>query len=94
MRLVLRWIDLLRRTTPEGLPAFCGALVAQLEEMVATANLWAARDHEPSGAHAQVTLMASESTPMPVTGGLVLYFDGTNLKVVRSDGTTGTVTIS
>lgn len=94
MRLVLRWIDRLRTVTAEGLPAFAGALSAQLEEMVATANLWAAQDHTPDGTHQQVTLMASESTPMPVRGGLVLYFDGTDLKVVRANGTTGTVTIT
>jgi hypothetical protein len=51
MRLILSWIDQLRRTTVDQLPAFCSALVSQLEEIVTAANAWAANDHHSNGSH-------------------------------------------
>ena len=54
MRLLLSWLDQLRRTTVQGLPSFCSALVSQFEEVVNAANAWAAEDHNSAGTHAVV----------------------------------------
>ena len=51
MRIILRWLDQLRRTTAEQLPSFCSALVAQLEEIAAACTAWAEEDHNSDGTH-------------------------------------------
>lgn len=89
MRLVLTWIDQLRRTTAERLPAFCNALVAQLQEIINTANKWAANDHNGDGTHLVVRIGGTTIAPEATTGRISLYWDGTNLKWVKPDGTTG-----
>jgi hypothetical protein len=94
VRLILVWIDQLRRTTPEGLPAFCSALVSELQQLVAAANQWASRDHTPTGTHDRVTLVARDSAPAQTNGAITIYADGSTLKVVRADGTTGTITVT
>ncbi len=90
MRLILTWIDQLRRTTVEGLPSFCSALVSQLQEIAAAANAWAESDHNSSGNHA-VVKYAQSTAPSALAGHLVTYWDGTNLKYVKPDGTTGNI---
>lgn len=90
MRLVLRWIDHLRRTTAEALPAFCSALVSQLQEIINTANKWAENDHNGDGTHSNVRFSqraAPAATPLAIS----VYWDGTNLKYVKPDGTTGNI---
>jgi len=90
MRMVLRWIDQLRRTTVENLPAFCAALVSQLTEMTEAANSWAATDHNPDGSHAAVRFK-EETSPGVSTGAITVYWDGTNLKYLKPDGTSGNI---
>ncbi len=94
MRIILSWLDQLRTTTVERLPEYCNALVSQLEEMAAAANAWAETDHNSEGTHAAVQLSEHSAAPSARASHLVLYFDGTDLKVVRPDGTSGTVTIT
>lgn len=91
MRLLLSWLDQLRRTTVEGLPSFCSALVSQFEEVVNAANAWAAEDHNSAGTHAVVKWKAQTTTPAALAGHLVTYWDGTNLKYIKPDGTTGNI---
>jgi len=91
MRLLLTWIDQLRRTTAEGLPSFCAALVSQLQEIVFAANAWAAHDHNDDGTHHVVRIGGTESDPEATTGRITLWWDGTNLKYKKPDGTTGNV---
>lgn len=91
MRLILTWLDQLRRTTVEQLPAFCSALVSQLEEMVATANAWAQQDHNTDGTHVTVRIGGTTSAPVATTDRISLYWDGTNLKYVKPDGSTGNI---
>jgi hypothetical protein len=90
MRLVLRWIDHLRRTTADGLPAFCAALVAQLQETINTINKWAENDHNGDGTHALVRFK-QETAPAATSLTITVYWDGTNLKYVKPDGTTGNI---
>lgn len=93
MRIVLKWLDQLRRTTVDGLPAFAAALVAQLDEIAKAANAWAATDHDSDGTHA-VVRVGHEDAPAATTGKITLYTtDGQTLNVVKADGTIGTVTI-
>lgn len=91
MRIVLTWIDQLRRTTVEQLPAFAAALVAQLTEIAAAANTWAAVDHNGDGTHEVIHLGGTTTTPAATTGRITLWWDGTNLKYLKPDGTTGNV---
>lgn len=91
MRLILTWIDQLRRTTVEQLPAFCSALVSQFEEIVAIANKWAEHDHNSDGTHQVIRIGGQDITPASTTGRITLYWDGTNLKYIKPDGTTGNV---
>jgi hypothetical protein len=91
MRVILTWLDQLRRTTVQGLPAFCAALVAQLEEIAAATNTWGAVDHESDGTHAAVRFTSVDATPEPTATAITLYWDGTNLKYLKPDGTTGNV---
>lgn len=90
MRLLLSWLDQLRRTTVDGLPSFCSALVSQLEEIVNAANAWAGEDHNSAGTHA-VVKFKEETTPTALAGHLVTYWDGTNLVYIKPDGTTGNI---
>lgn len=84
MRMVLTWLDQLRRTTVEQLPAFCAALVAQAQEIAAAANQWAATDHNGDGTHSEIHLG-------PIGSQITLAWDGTNLTYEKPDGTTGTI---
>lgn len=93
MRIVLHWLDQLRRTTAEQLPAFCGAVVAQFQELAAAANTWAAVDHNSDGTHEVVRLGGTTTTPAATVGRIILYWDGTDLKTVKPDGTVQTVTV-
>lgn len=90
MRIILTWIDQLRRTTVEGLPSFCSALVSQLQEMAAAANAWADSDHNTTGTHG-VVKYSTRTAPAALAGHLVTYWDGTNLKWIKPDGTTGNI---
>lgn len=94
MRLILTWIDQLRRTTVEQLPAYCSALVSQLEEIVAAANAWADRDHNSDGTHFVVRVGGTTSAPSATVGRITIYADGNDLKVVWPDGTVKTVTVT
>lgn len=91
MRLILTWLDQLRRTTVDGLPSFCAALVSQFEDLVAAANTWADQDHHSDGTHGAVQYKARTTAPAAVAGHLITYWDGTNLKWVKPDGTTGNI---
>jgi hypothetical protein len=91
LRIVLRWIDQLRRTTVDQLPAFCAAVVAQFQEIAAAANAWAAMDHNSDGTHQVVKIGGHDTTPEATVGRLTVYWDGTNLKYVKPDGTTGNI---
>lgn len=92
MRLVFEWINHLRTLTPKNMSAFAAAVVAQFEAVIATANLWAATDHNDDGTH-KVIRLSTEATPAATSASLTIWFDGTNLKVKFPNGTTGTVTI-
>ena len=92
MNLVFTWIDHLRTLTAANMSAFAAALVAQLEELIGTANGWAEVDHNTDGTHKAVRL-SIEGPPATTPGQLTLYYDGADLKVVFPNGTTGTVTI-
>ena len=91
MRIILRWLDQLRRTTAEQLPSFCSALVAQLEEIAAACTAWAEEDHNSDGTHRVVKIGGTTTTPSATTGRITLYWDGTNLKYLKPDGTTGNI---
>lgn len=91
MRIILTWIDQLRRTTVEGLPSFCSALVSQLQEMAAAANAWAQKDHNDDGTHFVVRIGGTTAAPDATSGRISLYWDGTNLKYIKPDGTTGNI---
>ena len=91
MRVILSWIDQLRRTTVEGLPSFCSALVSQLQEIAASANAWAQKDHNDDGTHLVVRIGGTTTAPPATSGRISLYWDGTNLKYIKPDGTTGNI---
>lgn len=90
MRLILRWLDVLKRTTVDELPAFCAALTSTFQEVVEAANAWAQADHTPDGTHAAVRFTESD-TPTTTTGAISVYWDGTNLKYLKPDGTSGNI---
>lgn len=91
MRLLLTWIDQLRRTTADQLPSFCSALVSQLQEIVFAANAWAAKDHNDDGTHQVVRIGGTTAAAEATASRITLYWDGTNLKYVKPDGTTGNI---
>jgi hypothetical protein len=91
MRVILAWLDQLRRTTVNQLPAFCSALVSQLEGIAAAANTWAQKDHNDDGTHNVIRIGGTTTAPDPVAGKLVTYWDGTNYKYVKPDGSTGNI---
>lgn len=91
MRLILTWIDQLRTASADTLTVFCGALVAQLQEITATANAWGAVDHNTDGTHQVVRIGGTTSAPAATASRISLYWDGTNLKYVKPDGTTGNI---
>lgn len=93
MRLILTWIDQLRRTTTDQLPSFCAALVSQLQEIVATANAWAGKDHNDDGTHLVVRVGGTTANPAATVGRITIFADGNSLKVVKPDGTVGTITV-
>lgn len=90
MRLLLSWIDQFRRITVENLPSVSAALVSQFEEVVNAANTWAAVDHTSDGHHG-VTRFAVQDPPAALASHIVVYWDGTNLKYVKPDGSTGNI---
>lgn len=93
MRIILSWLDQLRRTTVDGLPQFCSALVSQFQDLAAAANTWAAKDHEADGTHA-VVRVGQDDVPEATVGKITIYTtDGATLKVVKADGTIGTITV-
>lgn len=89
MRVVLTNTDQLRRTTVDGLPAYCAAVLRQFEEVAAATNAWADEDHDDTGAHLVLHVQASPTVPTARANHLVIYWDGTNLKYVKPDGSTG-----
>ena len=91
MRLLLSWIDQFRRITVENLPSVASALVSQFEEVVNAANAWASEDHDPTGVHTVVKFKAQTTAPSALAGHRVTYWDGTNLKYVKPDGSTGNI---
>lgn len=91
MRLILSWIDQFRRITVQNLPSVAAALVAQFEEIANAANAWAAEDHNSSGTHGAVKFSEQTAAPSALAGHLVTYWDGTNLKYIKPDGTTGNI---
>lgn len=91
MRVILSWIDQLRRTTVDGLPQFCSALVSQFQEVAAAANAWARKDHNDDGTHNVVRIGGTSKAPDATVGRIQLYWDGTNLKWMKPDGTTGNI---
>jgi hypothetical protein len=93
MRIVLEWLDQLRRTTMDGLPSFCSAIVSQFEALAATCNTWAAVDHNPDGTHEVVRVGGTTTIPAASVERITLYWDGTDLKTVKPDGTVQTVTL-
>lgn len=95
MRIILTWIDQLRLTTVEGLPSFCAALVSQLQEMAASANTWANKDHNSDGTHNVVRVGGTDTAPAATASRITIYTtDGATLKVVLADGTIGTITVT
>lgn len=90
MRIILSWLDQLRKTTIDGLPSFCSAIVSQFEEIVGAANQWASIDHNPDGTH-DVVHHAVTTEPNATSGALSTWWDGTNLKYKKPDGTTGNI---
>ena len=91
MRLILSWLDQLRRTTIDGLPSFCSAIVSQFTDIAAAANAWAQRDHNDDGTHNVIRVGGTTTAPDPTAGRLVIYWDGTNLVYVKPDGSTGNI---
>jgi len=94
MRILLTWIDQLRVASVETLPSFCAALVAQFTDLAAAANTWAAKDHNTDGTHYVVRVGGTTTDPAATLGQITIYTtDGTTLKVVKADGTIGTITV-
>lgn len=91
MRIILSWLDQLLTTTAAQLPSFCAAIAGQLQEIAEAANHWAERDHNPDGTHAAVTFKEQTTAPDATTSAMSVYWDGTNLKYVKPDGTTGNI---
>ena len=91
MRIILQWLDQLRRTADERLASFCAALVSQFEEIAAAANTWAAKDHNSDGTHQVVRIGGTTADPAATVGRISLWWDGTNLKWKKPDGTTGNI---
>ncbi len=91
MRLLLSWIDQFRRITVQNLPSVAAALVSQFEEVVNAANAWAEEDHNTTGTHGAVKFSEQSPAPAALAGHLVVYWDGTNLKYVKPDGSTGNI---
>lgn len=91
MRILLRWLDQLRRTTVAGLPQFCSALVATLEDITAAIKTWQELDHNADGTHAVIHLREQDAAAAARAGHIGLYWDGTDLKTVKPDGTVETV---
>lgn len=89
MRVILANRDQLRRTTPEQLPSYCEAVLGQFEQIAAAANAWAEQDHNSDGSHALVRIGETAGVPKATVGALTVYWDGTNLKWMKPDGTTG-----
>lgn len=84
-------MDQLRQITAKNLPSTGAALVAQFEEIATAANTWANSDHNPDGTHKVVRIGLTTTTPAATTGRITLWWDGTNLKYKKPDGTTGNV---
>ena len=82
MRVQLSRRDQLRRTTPEQLPSYSAAVLAQFEEIEAATNAWADENHNSDGSHSVIRLGNPSSQ-------LTLTWDGTNLTWTKPDGTTG-----
>jgi hypothetical protein len=59
--------------------------------IAAAANAWAAMDHNSDGTHQVVKIGGHDTTPEATVGRLTVYWDGTNLKYVKPDGTTGNI---
>lgn len=93
MRLLLTWLDQLRRLTADNLAGFASAVVSQFEEIVGAANTWAQVDHNEDGTHEVVRVGGTTTTPAATVGRITLYWDGTDLKTVKPDGTVQTVTL-
>jgi hypothetical protein len=91
MRIILSWLDHLRRTTADGLPQFCSALVSQFQDIAAAANVWAQKDHNDDGTHQVVRIGGTRAAPDATPARISLYWDGVNLKWVKPDGSTGTI---
>lgn len=91
MRLLLSWIDQFRRITVENLSSVANAIVSQFQEITEAANAWAAEDHNTDGNHTVVKFKAQTTVPSALAGHLVTYWDGTNLKYVKPDGSTGNI---
>lgn len=93
MRILLTWIDQLRTTKLPELAAFCAALVSQLQEIAAAANTWATINHDSDGTHT-VVAVGDDDVPAATVGKITIYStDGATLKVVKADGTIGTITV-
>jgi len=91
MRLLLTWIDQFRRITVDNLPSVAAALVSQFQEIVFAANTWAQKDHNDDGTHNTVRIGGTTAAAEATVGRISLYWDGTNLKYVKPDGTTGNI---
>lgn len=95
MRIILSWLDHLRRTTVERLPAFCSALVSQFEELAAAVNTWGQADHNGDGTHYVVRIgqLPNDARPARAANAdqILLRWDGVNLIYEKPDGTTGIV---
>ena len=91
MRMLLSWIDQFRRITTQNLASAAAAIVSQFEEVVGAANTWAAVDHNDDGTHEVVRIGLTTTTPAATAGRITLWWDGTNLKYEKPDGTTGNV---
>lgn len=91
MRLLLRWIDQFRQITVANLSSVAAAIVVQFEDFAAAMNTWAAKDHHADGTHKVMRIGLTRTTPAATRGRITLWWDGTNLKYEKPDGTTGTV---
>ena len=94
MNITLDRLDQIRTASPESLPALCAALVSLFEGVAVPANAWSAVDHNDDGTHQVVRIGGTEDAPSHTVGRMTLFLDGSDLKVVRPDGTIGTVTIT
>lgn len=91
MRIVLQYLDQLRIVTLKTLPQFADRIVTTFEELVEAITTWQEQDHHADGTHDVIHINEQSAAAAARSGAITLYWNGTNLKYVKPDGSTGNV---